>query len=191
MNEFLSIVSFEIGYDVTTVLFALGLATLVTLMAGFYPALILSGYNPIEALHNQIAITTGAGRITLRKSLVIGQFVIANLLIICTVIVSAQMSFVKNKDLGFVADQVLLLNIPSSQKEKLPVIRNEIDALSFVEHTSIQFSPPQADYNWNTGYQVADIERTDNLNTNLKFIDKNYLDLYEITLLAGRNIDNS
>lgn len=191
MNQFLSIVSFEIGYDTTTVLFASGLAILVTLLAGFYPALVLSGYNPIKALHNQIAITTGSGRITLRKSLVVGQFVIANLLIICTVIVSAQMSFVKNKDLGFVADQVLLMNIPSSQKEKLPIIKNEVEALNFVKSTSIQFSPPQADYNWNTGYQVADIEQTDNLNTNLKFIDKNYLELYEIPLLAGRNIDNS
>jgi putative ABC transport system permease protein len=187
MNSFLSRVAFEIGYDITSVVFALVLAVFVSVLAGIYPATVLSGYNPIGALHNQITISKGTGKVSLRKGLVIGQFVIANLLIITTFIVAAQMKYIKTKDLGFDGDQVMTLILPNKSKDQLNVMEARLAELSFVQKTTVQFSPPQAtDNNWNSSYEVVGQEKHDRLNTNLKFADSRYLDFYEIPLVAGR-----
>jgi putative ABC transport system permease protein len=188
MNSYLSLVAFEIGYDVSSIVFAIGLGLIVSVLAGFYPAMIISGYNPIGALHNQISIAKGSGKVSLRKALVIGQFVIANLLIITTIIVASQMQYVKNKDLGFNRDRVVSIDFPGSAMKDLPVILEEFKSKPFVEKAVRQFATPQANYNWNTNYEVIGEEVHDKLSTNIKFIDQGYLDLYQIPLIAGTNI---
>lgn len=81
-------------------LFIVSIFLLVTLMAGWYPAQHLSNFNPIEAIRNKIQSNYGKG-LTLRRGLIVVQFTITQVLIICTLIMASQIRYFKNQDLGF------------------------------------------------------------------------------------------
>ncbi len=188
LNELLSVVRFEIGYDLAALLFAASLTIVVSFLAGFYPATILSGYNPINALNNQISLKKGSGKSLVRKGLVITQFLVANLLIITTVIVAAQMKFVKSKDLGFDQENVLIINFPNKLTDKMPLIREAYASMSFVQDATWSMGAPQSQSNWGSNYSVEGSRTTEDMEMILKFVDQNYLDLFKIPLIAGRNL---
>ncbi|MFD2514930.1 ABC transporter permease [Pontibacter locisalis] len=87
----------------------LGLVVLITILAGGYPAFFLSGFKPITVLSGSKSPSSGSG--LLRKTLVVTQFSISIALIICTLIVISQMNYLKNSNLGFNKDQVLVIAI--------------------------------------------------------------------------------
>jgi len=75
---------------------------IVSLLSGFYPALVLSSFKPVLVLKNQSSSNSGKTRnLWLRKTLTVSQFVIAQVFIIGTLLVSKQISYTLNKDLGF------------------------------------------------------------------------------------------
>jgi hypothetical protein len=83
----------------------------VSLLSGFYPALVLSSFKPVTVLKNQVASHTGKTRnLWLRKTLTTSQFVIAQVFIMATILVSKQISYTLNKDLGFKKDAIVYLN---------------------------------------------------------------------------------
>ena len=91
---------------------AAGLAIAGTLIAsGIYPALLLSSFNPIQSLKGKI--TSGIGVNTMRKVLVVFQFAISVVLLVCTIIMSSQMRFIKNTDVGY--DKSYVFNVPLTQ----------------------------------------------------------------------------
>lgn len=188
MNEYLTIVMFNISYDSTTVLFAFGLSIFITILGSFYPAKLLAGYNPINAIRNQITLSSGSGNLNLRRSLIILQFIIANMLIVSTIIVAAQMNHIRTKDLGFETENIIEVEIPWANQKDLKTLQTEFTSLSSVEKVSVMYGTPQSLYNWNSNYEVLGEEVNEKLSTNIKFIDKEYLDLFEIPLVAGRNI---
>lgn len=187
MNEFLINESFHIEYDFTSIVFAAMLAILVTLLAGFYPAMVLATYSPINALRSNIALKSGSGRMWVRRGLVISQFVIANLLIVSTIIVAAQMDFIRSKDLGFSTENVMTIDFPESMNGKLDVALQEFAKANFVESVSRSRSYPHGG-TWNTGFKVAGTEYVDNMHTAIHFADSRFIDLYDIPLISGENL---
>lgn len=187
MNEFLINESFHIEYDFTSIVFAAMLAILVTLLAGFYPAMVLARYSPINALRSNIALKSGSGRMWVRRGLVISQFVIANLLIVSTIIVAAQMDFIRSKDLGFSTKNVMTIDFPESMNGKLDVALQEFEKANFVESVSRSRSYPHGG-TWNTGFKVAGTEYVDNMHTAIHFADSRFIDLYDIPLISGENL---
>ncbi len=90
-----------------------GLAILGTLIAsGIYPAILLSSFKPIESLKGKIS--SGIGIAAFRKALVVFQFSISVILLVCTVIMSNQMKFIKNKDVGY--DKSYVFSVPLTQE---------------------------------------------------------------------------
>lgn len=187
MNEFLINEGFHIEYDLTTIIFAALLAIVVTILAGFYPAMVLARYSPINALRSSIALKSGSGRLWIRRGLVISQFVIANLLIVSTIIVSAQMDYVRSKDLGFNTENVMTIGFPQSMNDKMDVALQEFENTSYVESISRSRSYPHGG-TWSTSYRVQGTEYVDNMHTALHFADSRFIDLYDIPLIAGENI---
>src|SRR5204863_7931141 len=97
-----------LGKEPGVIVFLCLLVVSVTLLSGFYPAVILSGFKPVLVLKNQAYANTGKTRSAyLRKSLTVSQFVIAQVFIIATILVSKQISHSLNKSLGFRKDAII------------------------------------------------------------------------------------
>jgi hypothetical protein len=110
MSKILNIpLVFNIAHNPAIILFLLSITIAVTLLAGFYPSLVLSGFNPINALKSKLSANSTKG-ISLRRGLVVFQFIIAQVLIIATLIIVKQMDYFTSRPLGF--DKDAIVNVP-------------------------------------------------------------------------------
>ncbi len=94
-----------------SVTIAVGLTLLLGLLGGFYPALIISGVNPIQAFKSKIKFKGSGSKKNVVETLVVGQFAIAVALIICTVLVVFQLNFLRKVDMGF--DKAQVITVPT------------------------------------------------------------------------------
>ncbi|MCK8492690.1 ABC transporter permease [Spirosoma sp. RP8] len=117
----------------------LGASVLVSLLAGSYPALVLSGFQPIRVLKGHLK-TTGAGQF--RRALIVFQFAITAILIVCTLLVRNQLQFVQQKKLGYNKDHVLLLPVDREVNEKISAIKSEFRQNADVQHVSLASNSP-------------------------------------------------
>ncbi|WP_428331290.1 FtsX-like permease family protein [Mucilaginibacter sp.] len=173
------------------ILFLFVLTVVVSLLSGFYPALVLSGYKPILVLKNQAYAGTSKTRnVWLRKSLTVTQFVIAQFFIMATVLVSKQIYFALHTDLGFKKDAIIYVYTPwkdRSQGHK-QILLDKIRSLPQVALVSVGGDIPSSN-GWNSQeitYKDGKKEIKTDLQT--KTGDENYIKVYGIKLLAGRNI---
>ena len=108
------------------IFFLLGLVVLVGLLSGSYPALVLSGFKPIDVLKNKIRL---AGSNFFTKSLVTFQFVLSIGLIISTVIILQQLSHMRAKNLGFKKENVLMIRTGDGETQKIfPLLKQELQS---------------------------------------------------------------
>jgi putative ABC transport system permease protein len=163
----------------------------VTLCAGLYPAFLISKYNPLAAIKNQFATGRIAG-VSLRKTLVVFQFTATQVLAVATFIVVAQMEFFRSVDMGFNRNAVVVtIRLLNSDASPLNLFESELRRLPFVKNVAKSFTLPSGmDRNRssrNIGRPDAnDIQ--DYQNYEYSAIDENFLGLYGIRLLAGRNL---
>lgn len=171
-------------------LFLLGLILVVGFLAGIYPALIISSMIPAQALKpGSVATVKNVGNAFLRKFLISSQFLFSQLLIIGTLAVLAQISFMLDKDLGFKEDGIIYMNTPYFEEErKQELLVDKIKTMPEVLGMSIHQSPPARNgYSTSTlKYQSEEGEIVSNVER--KAGDVDYLDFYELKLLAGRNL---
>jgi len=118
-------ISFSFIFQPQIIAGFLGLALLVGLAGGSYPAFYLSSFNPALVLKGNV--TRGTGNALLRKILVVTQFAIAIAMLICTWVVYDQLQFMRDKDLGFNKEQVLTVTMPDSTiRAHYPVLYNRL-----------------------------------------------------------------
>ena len=176
----------------TMLLFLFGVFVLVTLISGFYPALVLSGFNPINALKSKVAPRL-AGGISLRRALVVLQFCIAQILIIGMLVVVTQMAFFKNTDLGFDKDAIVAINVPydSVSKTKYEYLRNQLLAQPGIKSVSYSFATPADNGSWSADFKFDHSTKTTDWEATLKWADTNYFKLFDLQFVAGRPYFNS
>ena len=169
------------------VLFILILTISVTILSGLYPAIILSGFNPITALKSKIT-SKMVGGISMRRVLVVLQFAIAQILIIGMLIVVSQMNFFRNASLGF--DKAAIINVPmpgdSLSKTKVDYMRNRLLANDNILNASFSFGSPSSDGNWNSDFKFDHATKSTNFSANLKWADTGYFKTYNLQFVAGR-----
>ncbi|MFD0765084.1 ABC transporter permease [Mucilaginibacter lutimaris] len=174
--------------------FLLILILLVSLLSGFYPAMMLSGYKPVDVLKNQVQGGGSKSRSAwLRKSLTVTQFVIAQFFIMATILVSKQIYYALHKDLGFKKDAIVNISTPYKQlnTNKQEVFRDKISAIPQIEMISTGGAPPSSGNTNSTEVTYKDGKKELKTDLQLKFADENYLKVYQIKLLAGRNLKAS
>ena len=171
--------------------FAVVLVLVVGLAAGIYPALVLSGYKPVLVLKNQLQ-SGGRGRNSLlRKSLTVSQFVIAQFFIIATALVSKQIWYATHKDLGFKKDAIVTLDTypKTSTGSKNRLLLGQLNAIPGVALASLGFDAPSSDHTNSTEASYSDGKKEIHMDDlDMKFGDSNFVHVYQIPLLAGRNI---
>jgi putative ABC transport system permease protein len=188
-NLFKTQLSIDLIGNFSLVGFIALISVVVIFLSGSYPGLILSGFKPIAALKGKLT-QQNVGGFSLRRSLVITQFAISQLLIIGTIIIAGQMGFSKNTDLGFAKNNILMLPIPtvtdSTAKLKMQLLANELKQISGVRNVSLCTEAPGADHSYLKGLRYNNQDMIWGVNG--KGIDENYLSTFNLKMLAGRNI---
>ncbi|HRF34532.1 MAG TPA: ABC transporter permease [Cyclobacteriaceae bacterium] len=195
LNPFLDLtLTLNFSSDIFLWLFLISTLVIVSLLSGFYPALVVSGFNPVNALKNQIKTSQTSG-FNLRRSLVVLQFVISQLLIIATVVLISQMKYLRNKELGFRKDAIITIPIPVDEQpqfnggvSKMRTLRDEMLTIPGVEQASLSNSAPSSGSVSSTNFSIEGDDNT--YGTQVKQIDGNYIELYDIKLVAGKGVSD-
>ncbi len=153
---------------------------LTGLLAGFYPALVLSGFNPVQTLYNR---TQYVGKNYLSKGLVILQFTLATFLIISTLTIYSQFSYLMNFDLGYNDKNVVSITAWGLDKTKLPLFKNELS-----KDPSILSVTADQGGRWGT---IAHINGNQQQQFDMKHIDEDYLPLFQVPIIKGRNFSKA
>lgn len=166
--------------------FVLAIIVLVTLLSGFYPAVILSNFNPVAVLKNRMTVPRGAGG-AVRRTLVVFQFFIAQVLIIATLVISRQMDYLRSKPLGFNSEAVVNLSLPDNRPATLEAFRSRIEGDPNIASLSFCSGAPTSMNDFGTHYYLTEKGREEAFNgISVKPADVHYMNTYGIKLLAGR-----
>lgn len=179
----------NIFHDPTIILFLLLLIPVVILLSGFYPSVVLSRFNPITALKNKAAAKISKG-ITMRKALVVVQFVIAQALIIGTLIMVKQMDYFNSKSMGFDKEAIITVPFPTDSigLSKIDFLKNELSRQKGINKFSLGIASPAENNNWFSNFKFDNAPKSTDFPANLKWGDSNYLHTYNLELVTGRNI---
>jgi putative ABC transport system permease protein len=162
-----------------------GLTLLVGLLAGSYPALILSGFKPIEALKSKIKVS-GSNFFT--KALVTVQFALSIALIIGTLIILQQTRYMADKNPGFNKENIVMVDASDTKtKEIYPLFRQAILARNDIAGVASSELGLGEDQGWSrTGFEY----NGEHKEVFEYFIDKDYIPLMGMKIIAGRNFDS-
>ena len=155
----------------------------MVLLSGLYPAVLFASFRPVETLKGKLF---SFGRsLWMRKGLVIAQFVIAIFMIISTLLIGRQLDFVENKELGFNQESVVMVSINNNEIfENLQFFRDRLEQSAHVLALSNASGEPGGFHDATT-VEVKHIEENVRLRT--LFTDYDYLQTFDIRLIAGRN----
>ena len=171
----------------TLLLFLLGVAVVVIGLAGFYPAVVLSGFNVIEAIKNRISART-IGGLSMRRGLVVVQFAIAQLLIVGTFVVVQQMQFFRTRPMGFDQTAVALLKLPGNiaYTPQQPALKKSMLEIPGVEAASLTNEGPTGGIFWHEQQFFFDRSReAQDWRVEVQAADPDFIPAMRIPLIAG------
>jgi putative ABC transport system permease protein len=165
--------------------FMIFLVVLVGFLAGFYPAVIISGFNPALAVKNRIAVN--AGGLGLRRFLVVMQFSITVILLIATMVIMKQMAYLRDKPLGFNAEAVAMISLPgdSVSQRKYSGFKEQAMRIPGVKLISYCQTAPSSDNITGSAFSYKGIQKGDFELRNAK-ADADYFRLFELSFIAGK-----
>ncbi len=158
----------------------------IGLVAGYYPALFLSGFRSIRVLKG--SYSTGAAKSKLRSGLVIFQFSISIILIIGTTVVHNQLHYMRSKNPGFNKEQVMVLPLgDDSMQKKIRLVKTEMSSIDGVLNAAGSMKVPgQENFNTSVFFPEGFNENESFLFENFN-IDLDFLSTYQTRIVAGRN----
>ena len=160
---------------------------LVIFISGSYPGFVLSGFNPVMALKGKIS-TQSLGGVSIRKALVVTQFVITQILVIGTIVVSSQMNHFIKSEMGFKHDAILQMPVPQKDAIKLATLKTQLKGVPSIEKVTYVWTPPMSQSHNTTSVRYDARQTDEKFSLNTKFADEDYVGLYGIKIVAGRNI---
>jgi len=183
--------SFSLLQQPVILLFMLGLVVFVGFLAGFYPAMVLSGLRPALAIKNKVSIGNMGGG-ALRQVLVVVQFALTVVLITGTLVVLKQMQFMREKPLGFNASAIALPNVPADSLSLLKhdILKTRILNIPGVLSASFCSAAPSSGDNNLTNFAYRGTRDAD-FQVNTKSADQDYIKAFGLQVLAGRALSKS
>lgn len=167
-------------YDAKLVAGYVLLFVITALLAGFYPALVLSGYKPVETLYSRFNLT---GKNYLQKSLVVLQFALSSFLIIATFIIYAQFNFLTKADLGYNDSNIVVVDKDGIKHSEAALFKNEL-----LKNSNIVDVAAKNGGGW---YTVAKLNNDSSIEFNYETIDESYLPEFKIPIIQGRNFSKA
>jgi len=168
--------------DVALALLALMLV--LTLLAGLYPALILSSFSPLAIFRQQIASSWLRG-LSVRQSLIVVQFTAALVLIISMVINLRQMNYLNRMDLGFAREGVYTFPMDTEYGSRNTTLRNELLRIPGVSSVTFSSDFPSSDNKWQSNFAFTNLAKDEDFGVSMKMADGDYCKTFGISLVAG------
>jgi putative ABC transport system permease protein len=173
-----------LSWNAFTILFCFLLVLIIGFISGIYPAIILSGFKPIQVLKGRLQAGNSMG--FFRKSLIVGQFVASIIMIIGTISVSRQLNYLRSKDLGYNKDHIIVISTNKKRADgnKLAALfKTAVEKNTMVTGVATSLYS-MAEYGWmNLGYM-------DNKNVFRQFkfnaVDVDFFKTMDLRLVAGR-----
>jgi putative ABC transport system permease protein len=174
------------NYKNPAIIFGVLLTTVIIgILTGIYPALIVSGFRPLDALNNRVS-SHKKGMGFFKNSLVIFQFIIAQLLIISTLIVSLQMDYLQKKETGFSKENIITVPLPDIDKRQ--DFKDRLTGLAGIESVSVCGTGPQsiADDRFESIIFLRSEGRETMKTCEVKTVDEDYQKVFGLEMLAGQ-----
>ena len=157
----------------------------VGVLSGSYPALVLSGFDPISVLKGKLTSTKHGA--ALRNGLVVFQFAISIILIVSTIVVYQQLQFVRNKELGFNKEQLISIQGAGVLGQQSEAFKEELEKLSQVASVGACNVMPGGVY---AGLSFRKQGQNEPLVGNGVFVDNDFTECLEMEMVAGRDFDD-
>ncbi|MCD6518081.1 MAG: ABC transporter permease [Candidatus Aminicenantes bacterium] len=188
LPSFNSLTGKEVSLDIFSpsllVLGLLGIAVLTGVIAGSYPAFVLSSLQPVQTLRRRFSYEGSGG--SFRKILVLSQFVLTICLVIAAIVFNRQMHYIRNMNLGIEKDYIVCLDMKGGLEEKSQVLKNEILRNGSVISVTAASDSPAGN---TMSISLDDWEGRDtdaNYLLHLLSVDHDYLNVFNINLVEGR-----
>jgi len=165
------------------------LALICGLLAGSYPSLYLSNFNPVFVLKG-IKMKAGSAAI-IRKGLVVLQFTVSIILIVGTIIIYQQIQHVKSRNLGFSKDNLVQLDLQGNMRDKFPVIRQELLAGGSIADAALADHPALDDGNNTTGITWAGKDPNSNIVISQRLVSPEFMSTMGMHVEAGRDLQST
>ena len=194
INPYLGLnISLHLSSRLTVWLYLFGVMIIVTILSGLYPAWIISSGKGGKVYSSNIPERkTG---FSVRSSLVVVQFFISQFFIIATLAMYSQFQYMQNIDLGFQKDAIVTLPIPVNEQvdtiqnqSVMRTLKSELQRLSGISMVSLNNAPPSSSGVLGTSFTLPGSD--DPISTQIKEVDGDYIDLFELELLAGTGLSD-
>ncbi|RRB11912.1 FtsX-like permease family protein [Larkinella knui] len=167
-----------------------GLVLGVILLAGFYPSVVLSQFNPVAALRGRMT-TQQVGGVSVRRGLVVGQFFITQLFVIGAIVVTRQVRHMQQADLGFNKESVLTVPVPTTNPGQQQTLREQLAQIPGVEQVALAGDPPASYRRPPVPFTYDRHPEPEKFPVTVKTGDKDYVSLFKLKLIAGRNFQTN
>jgi putative ABC transport system permease protein len=178
-------------FSTGSILFLFAILIVVTLLSGTYPAMIMSGFQPVLAIKSKIS-SANIGGLSLRRVLVVTQYAISQMLIIGTIVAISQMNFVRNADLGFNKEAILILPAysDSANLARMKPLKDQLLGNPNVISVSFASDEASSDNNWASNF-AFDHKEDEDFPAFHKYGDADYIKTFGLQLIAGNGYSAS
>ena len=175
--------AFSYLFNPKSIAYALGGLLLTGFLTGLYPAWLISKFQPALSLKGR-GYTGDKRSSWLRKGLVVTQFALSGAMLIALILISQQMEFFYNQNLGFDKDNVITFKVPD--KSKIDVLTNELNKVNALKGITFTSSVPSELSHNGTDMHPTDLNSPERKNVNIIFGDDHYPSFFNFPLVAGR-----
>jgi ABC-type antimicrobial peptide transport system permease subunit len=166
-------------------LIVLVIVSVTGLLAGIYPAWVITRFNPALTLKSGSVVTVDQGSVWLRKALVVTQFVISGCLLMMVLVMAQQVNYLRSKNLGFTKDNIITVDIQPRINKHLS-FKTELEKIGQVRDVSFSTSTPSSMGHWGTMMNKVGRQDPTRKEVTLIFGDDRYCAMYDLPLVAGR-----